>query len=151
MIIGVGTIIIPIYRGGYSLPGYRAQDDQAVEPELKLTSAHWKIVITHWPFGPHAKGAAPRWRPTDVSIPVLLLGLHQSPGSWAAGIVDGIEDPLEALPRSDDTTRSPCGYIMPQPELIKYLVALLHTSCILGTMPPVTHIFLLCVFITQEH
>lgn len=93
----------------------------AIEPKmtrlLNLNSSSSllteRLLLPTDPLVPTPRGAAPQWRPTDVSRPVLLLGLHQSPGSWATGIVDGIEDPLEALPGSCDATRSPCGYIMP--------------------------------------
>ena len=56
---GVGPVIAPICRGGGSLPGSRAQDHQAVEAELRLKSADWKIVITSSTFSPCTNGAAP--------------------------------------------------------------------------------------------
>lgn len=74
-------MLIPIYRGGNNFPGNGAQDHLSVEPELKLKSADWKIVITHCTLNPFVDG---EWGQHSSEAPQVLhtcpLCLHQSPG-----------------------------------------------------------------------
>ena len=72
----------PFHTGGNSLLGYRGEDHQAAEAELKLKSAVCNDRYYPLYLQPLHQWGSTIVGPQGVSTPVLFLGLHKSPRSW---------------------------------------------------------------------
>lgn len=79
---GSALLSCPCYTGGNSLLGYRGEDHQAVEAELRLKSAVCNDCYYPLDLQPLHQWGSTTAEPQGVSTHVLLLDLHKSPRSW---------------------------------------------------------------------